>query len=291
VIIDDGLPDEWNPDIRVTCALYRQGHLVEAPPFFYIAAPRRGIWSLTKEFGDSSLDEDLLESEDRPEYGLITTETCDLTEEAASRPRQPWIAVAPVYDLSDRVETTQLNNLSSNRIQYLRLLDPPGVRGGLWVVDFRIEVPIEKGWLVGRYPIDAYQRESDYEALARALAARRERPVYSDDVHKALTRPLRRWIERMRPERRDAVLGVISEVRVLFAGDPLDPDAASLLIITDSESLGDGPRQVWDDKWEDFKLRMERVGIPLLATEYETLDTCPARRYLDSYQIDLSFAI
>jgi len=223
VSIDDGIPEHWDADVVEACKQYHQGHLVERPPFLYIAVPAHGVWALTRAVGDSTTQEELYETEDRPPFGMITTETCDISEEASRTPRQPWISVAPVFDLAGRLSQAQMVNLEANRVRYVRLLDPPGLPKGLWVVDFRIEVPVEKSWLPGRVPIEAYRSEQQYSRLARALAGRRERPVLSDDVHKALVRPLRRWIERLSTSRREAVLAGVTEVRVLFAGSPLDP--------------------------------------------------------------------
>lgn len=290
-MIDDGIPDEWDEAVRLACMGFRQGSLVEAPPFIYVATPAHGIWSLTRASGDDTLAEDLFELEERPPYGLITTETCDVSEEAANHPRQPWISVAPVYDLEGRLENAQEANLRANRVNYLRLLSPPALPAGFWVADLRIEVPLEKSWLVGRTAIESLVADNEYEALAHALAGRRERPVYSNDVHIALTRPLRRWVEGMRPARRSVMLDSLLEVRISFAGSPLDPDGAGLVFISDSAALSETARAAWEGKWVDLKRRMDEVGIPLLANEYHTLDSCPARRYLNSYQIDLTFAL
>jgi hypothetical protein len=291
VSIDDGIPERWDADVLDACKRYRQGHLVESPPFFYAASAAHGIWALTREAGDRSVEEELFETETRPPYGLVTTETCDIVEEAAQRPRQPWISIAPVFDLSNYLNPIQKRNLERHRVGYVRLLDPPALSDGLWVADFRIEEPVEKSWLVGRLPIESYRSEQDYDKLARALAARRERPVYSDDIHKALIKPLRRWIEQMNGSRRGDLLNNVLEVRILFAGSPLDPDSASLLVITDQALMDEVQRRLWDEKWETFKRRMEGVGVPLLANAYMTLDTCSARLYLDSFQVDLSFVL
>jgi len=291
-VIDDGVPSEWNPEVLAVCRRFRQGNLVERPPFLYVANPQAGVWWLTTSAGDNSTKEDLFElsDPDRPPYGMIVTETCDLAEEDARTPRIPWITICPVYDLAGRLSGGQLSNLQSNRIQYLRLLNSASLPDGIWIVDFRIEIPIEKSWLVGRTPIGVYESELDYAKLARALAARRERPVISGDVHKALIKPLRRWLERLSDPRKQVALAGISEVRVLLAGSPLDPDGASLLILTE-KSLFEETRKEWDSKWPSLKTRMDEVGVPLLETKYATLDSCTAREYLDSFQIDLSFAL
>ena len=292
-MIDDGIPSEWDPEVRAACQRFRQGDLVEQPPFFYAAGPRHAVWSLTRKCADGSLDEDLFElaEDDRPSYGMIVTETCDLTEEDARSPRMPWLTVCPVYNLLGRLTQAQLNNLKGSRIAYMRLLDSPLFPDGVWVVDFRIEIPVEKSWLVGREPIKVYNSEPDYSNLARALAGRRERPVISREVHGKLIKPLRRWIEGLSPPRREAVLRGIIEVRLLLAGSPLNPDGASLLILSDRSPLEADTQGFWDNKWPSWKSRMDDIGVPLLETKYCTLDSCSAREYLDSFQIDLSFAL
>ena len=289
--IDDGLAATWDQRVRDACAPYRQGHLIERPPFFYVASAAFGIYSLTREYGNPDLEDELFESAERPPYGLITTETCDLAEEDAKQPRHPWISVAPVYNMESRVDESQRENLQAHRIQYMRLLDPPGIGDGLWVADLRIELPLEKSWLVGRTPIESLRSHEDYEDLARQLAARRERPVLSGDVNHTLIRPLRRWVERMKPNRRDVALHGIAEVRILFAGSPLNPDAASLLVLSKTEEISPDVQTIWKEKWESWKAAMDEIGVPLLDCQFETLDTCSARRYLDSFQIDLSFAL
>src|SRR5579875_3034251 len=120
VVIDDGLPEEWDPRVREASLAFKQGHLVAEPPFLYVAAAQYGLYSLTREFGDPAQPDEIFESEQRPPYGLITTETCDLSEEDARKPRHAWVSVAPVYDLSGRLDESQIENLRSNRVGYMR---------------------------------------------------------------------------------------------------------------------------------------------------------------------------
>lgn len=146
----------WPAAVQEAVASFEQGALVEAPPFFYVGSAKYGIWRFTREIGDVDLPSELfeLDPEEAPKYGMITTETCDLVEEAG-RPRQPWISVAPVF-LLENLDGNSSSLLRKKRVAYMRQLTAPQFSDGTWVVDVRIEFPIEKSWLVGREPIQAF---------------------------------------------------------------------------------------------------------------------------------------
>jgi hypothetical protein len=288
-VIDAGLPREWPEAVRDACRMFRQGHLIEHPPFLYVANPAHAVWELTRTTGDPGSTDDLLELEEseRPPFGMIVTETCDLGEEDAKAPRIPWITISPVYDLAGVLTDAQVSNLRSNRVKYMRLLSGP-LPTGLWVADFRLEVPLEKSILVDRMPIEAFETEGEYADLARCLAGRRNRPVVSSAVNKALITHLRRWIEG-KPDRASTVLNGVVEVRVLFSGSSENPDAVALLVVGDREPIAKEVREMWEEKWTTWHTRLEAVAVPLLATTYTTLDECSARQYSASYPVDLSF--
>lgn len=194
-MIDEGLPEPWPPEVLEALARFKQGHLVERPPIFYAASPAHGIWDLTRGAGVADAEEDLLElsDEDRPSYGLITTQTCDIAEEG--RPDHPWVEVVPVYRLVD-VSDEERELLESHRRSHLVLLEPPDLDDGPWVADLRIEVPIEKSWLVGRTPVDSFSSEEKYQVLAQRLAAKRERPALATPAMDTIVRPLANWLRR-----------------------------------------------------------------------------------------------
>lgn len=292
-MIDQGLPPAWPAEVFAALGAFSQGDLVERPPFFYVASSRYGIWELTRDFGEVSLSDEIfeLDSDFRPPYGLITTETCDLVEEDRKNfaGQQPWFSVAPVYDLTGIIGPERLDLLDSGRLAFFRRIkgDPPG--DGIWAVDARIECPIEKSWLVGRTPIQVLRTAEERSEIAEFLANRRNRPVLSSQLHSALIRSLRRWIERMKPERRSEVMAGIEEVRVIVAGDPLDPDGAGLIIVLTDEAKASIIRDVWDAKWEAFRAKCEEVGISLIPNAYETYDTLSARKYRQSFRVPLEF--
>jgi hypothetical protein len=290
-VIDDWIdPDEWPSEVQRTAALFEQGDLVEKPSFFYVGSARFGVWRFTREVGDASLKDEIfeLDPEDSPPYGMITTETCDLVEESG-KPRIPWVSVAPVYRLTN-LDANSISLLSKKRVAYMRKLTAPRFTNEIWVVDVRIEFPVEKSWLVGRPPIKAFQSEADQYELASFLARRRERPVLSDDLHKHLLTPMRRWLERLKT-RREEVLAGIKEIRLAISGNPLRPDGAYLIVIGNGPDLAEGVIAAWNEKWAIWRSALEQSNIDLVATMYTDMDRLSARTYDDSYRVPVSFSL
>jgi hypothetical protein len=288
-VIDDLLPDEWPADVLAALAIFRQGHLMESPPLFFAGVPRMGVTTLVTELGDPELDDEIYELEDRPTLGMITSETCDISEGESRTPKQPFVLVAPVYEITGRVGDDALKNIQANRVGYFRQLTSSELGDGIWVADLRIEVPLDKGFLANREPIPGFETEQEYLALADFLASRRDRPVLSNELHNALVKPLRRWIEGLGSERREALMDGVQEVRLAVAGGRDDPDGASLILVADRDPLSDTVRDLWDSRWENLRGRMETAGMVLTGTAYETLDTLTARQYIESVRINLDF--
>jgi hypothetical protein len=284
-VIDAGLPEAWPPEVVQALALVKQGHLVERPPIFYAASPRHGIWELTRETGDPELGEDLLElaEDDRPEYGLITTQTCDLVEERA--PDHPWFQVVPVYRLTD-VSEEERRLLESHRRSHLVLLAPPTLDEATWVADLRVEVPLEKSWLVGRTPIESFPDEQAYQVLSERLAATRERPALATPVVDTVIRPLANWVRREAGMREAAK---VDQLRLAISPSRLHVERASLLVLTNEEPLSVVARVPWDRWWGRTRGRAAESGIDLLANRYESYGTITARDYLNAVPLDFGY--
>ena len=238
------------------------------------------VWELTRETGDVALEEEVFELDtlDRAPYGLITTQTCDINE---TTPKHPWIHVAPVYRLEE-------GNLAAmvvqQRVSYLVPLAPPTL-DGLWVVDLRLEVPVEKSWLVGRQPIESYAAEAGYEVLAQRLGAKRDRPALANTLVLGVYEPLKTWLGKRAG--REASAGV-KEIRLRVGGTRLVPYAANLVFIKDIGWTND-ETSAWDGWWDDTHPVAAGHGIDLLSNEYQTFESMSARQYLDSIPINLSY--
>lgn len=282
-------PGDWPAAVQEAVGQYEQGDLVEKPGFFYVGAARYGVWRFTREVGDPDLADELfeLDPEEAAPWGMITTETCDLVEEEGT-PRQPWVSIAPVYKL-EGLDPNKISLLDSGRVAYMRRLTAPLFAKDVWVVDARIEFPVEKSWLVGRSPVQAFISAQEKAGIASFLSRRRRRPVLADDLHKGLITPLRRWIERAKQARREVILNNVLEVRVAVSGSPLTPDGASLILIADKEMIPESTQEMWEDRWPDWQSRLDQLGVSLLPNEYTNLDLLSARRYNGSFEVPLNF--
>jgi len=289
-VIDDWLSEVWPTEVVEAMRRFSQGDLIEKPPFFFAGASKFAVTSFVRELGDPEEEDELfdLAMESRPPYGLITTETCDIAEGETDRPRQPFILIAPVYNLSGRIAAERERLITDNRVGYIRHLKGSALPSGLWVADLRIEIPVEKSLLVGRHALVVLDSEVERLELAGFLAARRDRPVLPEKVHVGVIRPLRRWVEGMNPAKRALLLDGV-EVRLAIAGPRHDPDGLGLMMVSDAASISTSARAVWDARYEHMKTKADATHLTLLAHEYTTLDDVSARRYLESVRIDLSF--
>ena len=283
-MIDDGLPTAWDEAVVEAAARYRQGHLVAAPPFFYGARGDHGVWALTRQAADPDETEELFElaEDDRPPYGLITTQTCDIQEQAPQR--QPWIQIAPVY-VFEQPTKNDLHLLRRDRISHLVLLDPPDLPDRTWVADLRIEMPLEKSWLVERHPLEAFPTEPDYERLAERLAGVRERPALANVLVDTIARPLRKWLTKKAGRNASQT---VRNVRLVLGGTRLKPVVASLLVVSD-DVLPKEAHRAWEDWWNEIQGPARVTGLSLLPTKYATLDTITARDWVESVDLNLGY--
>jgi hypothetical protein len=266
-VLDGGLPEEWPPEPQEAAQPFLQGHLIERPPLFYAANLDHPIWALSRAAADDTpADErpdalvDLL-ADQRPPYGIITTQTCDLTEEDRL-PRQPWFAVAPVYavDADDPVL----------RRDYVIQLQPPALGGELWAADLRIEMPLEKSMLVGRRPIEAFPDENGTIEFANLLARRRGRPALTSIFHEVLNVTTARLKDEgggRRGQARAVREQVYKLKLAIQEGTRLEPRAARLYVVL----LGDLTPELEDwfgEWWDRARVVAEHHGLQLLPVEY-----------------------
>lgn len=264
-MIDEGLEQPWPEPVRAALEAFLQGHLIEQPPLFYAADLRHPIWRTTRHVAEETLEADRgedfvdLAPDDRPPYGIITTQSCDLGEERPD-PRQPWLAVAPVY-------TVLPDSLLRDR-EYVFELAPPALDGGIWVADLRIEMPLEKGLLVGRAPIEAFPDEDSYIAFANFLARRRGRPALASVFHEVLSVTTKRLKSESNAQRNLARRARPTVYKLMLAiedGTRLEPVAAKLYVITDGAAMQDA-RAWFDLWWNAARLVAENHGLQLLPT-------------------------
>lgn len=276
-MIEEGLDQPWPEEVRAAVRPFLQGHLIEKPPLFFAADLRHPVWQTTRLVADSVPEhergDDFVDvlAEQRPPYGIITTQSCDLAEERPN-PRQPWLAVAPVYQAAGSAILDR---------DYIYVLAPPTVDAGPWVADLRIELPLEKSLLVGRTPIDAFPDESDYIQFARFLARRRGRPALASVVHEILSGVTRRLKDENNDQRRlaRAARGNIYKLKLAIEdGTFLAPVAAKLYVVTDGDPT-DETREWFDLWWNTARLVADEHGLQLLPTGWMNAEAVDARLY------------
>ena len=289
-MLEDWLDDEWPGEVVDDMRRFSQGDLIERPPMAFIASPGHPVTSMARQYGDVDLESEVFEFGDSsiPPYGMITTETCDIVEGNTPRPRQPFVLVAPVYNFADRVDGNREKMIRNRRISYLVHLPADSLPDGLWAVDLRLEVPLEKGVLVGRTPIEVLASDEARRDLADVLAARRDRPVVANKVHDGVVRPLRRWLENMKESRRELLLQD-AEVRLAVSGPRENPDGVALLVVTREFALTDTAQSEWSNRYERMREKATEHDVVLLPTQYLTLKEMSALQYIESMPVDTSF--
>lgn len=287
-MIDPRIRSPWPEEVLSAVRTFRQGHLVDRPPFMYVGSPAHQLWrSEVPDAGDHDVPGEFwfdLDARDRPPFGLITTQTCDIFEDRPVQ-RQPWIGIAPVYDATPVLDRGQRGHLDRARIGHLVRLTSPRLPNGLWVGDLRIDVPVEKGWLVGREPIEAFATEDEYRVLAERLAHRKNRPAVATIVMETVVKPLKTWLEGPGTRWHEE----LKTFRLEVSGTPFDPTGARLVVLGDSvEDLSEA-REALDAWWAEAASNASARGIGLLPNLYTTLDELTARQYSESMRLDFDY--
>jgi hypothetical protein len=284
-VINEGLPEEWPARVRAAVAPFRQGHLVETPPFFYAANLEHPVWELSEIARDSDAENDEpedalleLDPDQRPPYGSITTQTCDLAEERPE-PVQPWLQVAPVYQCEPG--STLLER------DFVVPLSPPTLPGEGWVADLRLEMSLEKGYLVGREPLEAFSSESEYDRFGDLLARRRGRPALASVFHEVInvtTRSMKQESSAKRSMARRVRDNVYKLKLGIEDGTRLRPVAAKLYVVTQGEAEAE-TEEWFAEWWSRAKAVAADHGLQLLPTGWMNSGQLDAEIYDDLVEI------
>ena|SRR5579884_2927591 len=145
-------PSGWPQDVLDALPAFRLGTIVEGVRFPFYGAHAGGLplayppedaviaaeQPATRDLG--FLEYELDTADGDPPRGVITSQTCDVCEEGT--PLQPWVQVSPLQLLPDDYAGQTLP-------AFLYRANPPDLRPGVWVIDLRIEVAIEKDRAAG----------------------------------------------------------------------------------------------------------------------------------------------
>lgn len=244
--------------------------VIDADP--QLASTILPVWAASKLADEQGTDVMVeLEPEDRPPFGIITTQSCDVDEGGSNK--KPWIQVAPVYELADGDQRIEI--IQQWQVHYL--VPIPGL-GGRWVGDLRIEMPIEKSWLVGRDHQQAYGNQHDFDKFGEHVATYRGRMAMATSVYDLVLTPLEGFLAALRNTRLDLYTSFHQRVTDAFrelAGDALEPTAVATIFISDTNWPGDLVEAL-DAWWEE---QLADIAQPFVVT---------GNRYLLSKDVMLS---
>jgi hypothetical protein len=262
-MLEIGLPDQWPEDVRKALRAFRLGHLIVEPPLTYGRVSAKRIWNPGTGGGEDR-DGDVVElARDRFPYGIITTQTCDLNEQAVY-PKQPFAQISPVYRYAaDREALAEVSKRG-----YLWPLTAAAFARELWVADLRLECSIEKSVLAGRKPIEAFASELDEVAFAERLGRRRDRAAMGNAVNDVLDAQMARKISGNRNKAKrvfESVHGLRLEVA---EGLRLEPVAIRLhVLLLGDPSSGEtaiAEAIAWFDSWWDRASAAGEANSPVL---------------------------
>ena len=286
-MIELGLVDEWGAAVIEASARFDQGDLVARPPFFYAGRPLHGVWETTRSLrpevhGDESIVIDL-DPEDGPPYGVLTSQGCDIVDTS----RKPWVQIAPVYPAAELVGAeARLPDIRRDAVPHLILLEPPEL-DGLWVADLRIEMPVEKSWLVGQEPIIGFASDEDRRRFGRRLSDRLDRPALPDAIHEFVVRPLRRILDRANATVRTELAASRVEFRLAVRTHPDETHECRLLVVGRRAAVPDAVRALAETWWNGLDVTDQRVTV--LASRFSTAEELTMREYVTSVLLDGRF--
>ncbi|MEV5179216.1 hypothetical protein AB0K88_05510 [Streptomyces werraensis] len=277
------LIDPWPREISEAADKFHQGHLVEGIRLLYMGSPQSPATSFTslntQPGSDRILHPLIMPQALAYRYGIITSATCDLAE--AGDHKNPFFQVSPVFDISENLRQGQEKQLKEGRFGDFVYLSQQPESEGVWVADLRVSIPIEKGALVGRTPIDAFLTEEDRIGFAARLARRVARAALHGDVHDLVVSSLNGWIKKKEKEIRSTGSGAFTDVeRVALnvVGDRLQPRAVQVVVFEETR-LDNKDRAVWREWRHASKSILKNVKIKLDPCVFQTLAKMPVRDY------------
>ncbi len=282
--------DSWPEGLLEHLASFEQGHLIADLPWFYFADPANAVL-----LGTIDPDSDpLFWHEEEFPYGVIVSQTCDLQEVGARRPRKPWIHCCPVYraDLPESgLSASLLGQVRKGEVEYL--IEVPDVpAAGVWVADLRLLIPVEKSHLLGRQPIDGFPNERARRAVGERMAMLHSRPAFDGVFVELVQDPLMKRLRELAKQDIELYAQVVNEVYAMgVRADRLASmglESIEIFLLCHNEP-GEAARAFWESESEAWaqealrssECRLQELRVVLLqemsAKDFLELQVVPLR--------------
>jgi hypothetical protein len=276
---DFGACNPWPPGFSDKLNSFRQGHIIGDVPVFFLQDAT--LWARSRQAYNNEPSPILVGEEGHPRRrGMLLTQACDLM-----RHKNPWITVAPVYDASGLLNAGQHGQVKSGQIFHLVHITAEWGSSGLWVADLRLELPIEKTFLINQEPVEAFSDEAQYATLAQRLGARRQRLPAPQSCLDLVVDPLFDALRSL-PDGGAALNEPVFELRV-SSNDPNVPTVVTVFVVAADE---DARAQVDVNGWTDLLLslyeRAQSEGMTIVGPEVTSMDDMSAADYVQSSPIE-----
>lgn len=186
--------------------------------------------------------------------------------------------VSPVRRMSGEHATRTLPG-------FMYRISPPDLPVATWAADLRMEVPVEKTFLVGKTPIAGFADERGLIDFADALGRRRDRAALASSLVGAVASTLR---ERRRRQDgfRNMLRREVYSVRLrIEAGTREEPVSVVVHVFTRGP-VSDNVRDRFAAWWDEAREACDRVGITLLPTRFHACEA-DLDVYEDAIALDL----
>jgi hypothetical protein len=282
-VIDAGIPsgrDAWPEGVLESLQRFRQGDVIERPPLFYFADPAKPVWAETNLYTDESNAPEVIYARDdvSPDFGIITTQTCDIAEEDSKRPARPWVQISPVYRMTDRGWSKKL--VKGRGPRYWMHIPNLPTTADVWAADLRLEMPIETGWLANQEPVDGFADEHRRREFRDRLTWLRSRPALARALIDLVQTPLFSAFTSLadsNPELHAELDGQIEEI-ALLADDLLTPSDVQLIFL--GSSAFSEPVWEWLQAWRDDHVDgAMAAGISLQPLGFQRFSETSAEEY------------
>lgn len=287
-MISSGMPKsraDWPAGVLEAAAQFSCGDVVENPPIFYYADPSYGVHVRTREYADSGyVGPEIIDAEGAipAPFGVITSQTCDLGEIDFDPPSYPFISIAPVFEGSVLDGSDRSLLKKGRRIgPFFQVPELTKHREGFWVLDLRLEVPVEKSWLVGRTPIKGFTEEGA-RLVPKIIYDLRGRAAWAASVSNELQPGtlLLAELKTLKADNRALYDVLVTEVDEIGARSDsmLSPTWIQLAAFTNgpaSEAVVDWLQNVNDS----LRMRAHEYDLVVHEPQVFDLDTCPVTTY------------
>jgi len=281
--LDWGRSRQWPDGMKESLDRFRQGHLLDDVPAFYLASATMPLWDRsTSVVHDLGLNA-AIAVEDPVVFrrAVLLTQACDVMKDS-----HPWVTAAPAYDAGLTLDPKRLGNIRARNVWHLYPLDPPWASDGqVWVADLRLEVPVEKTLLLKREPLEAFADDAGYALFVEHIAGMRRRPALAEACYEHVITPMFDWLKSLGTAERNRLMAPVAELRVQ-PDHPTTPKSVTVFVVLREEARAEFDRGAWEDGFAQIYARTQGGGVTLQGPEVDTLWDMSARDYVTSVPVE-----